>query len=346
MSACFGAIGRKRVLWTRIACVSAAMLAATPAARAQSFFGLFDTPESPHQIVRDLEDEGFQFRGPLIRRGDVYVADVVGSDGGRQRLVIDTHSGRVIERYAQHGWRDRPTWRERDLADVWGGPPRPPVGMDGRPPRDGYGEDNQEAPPPRRSGPDREFARGDDGNPPAVVYGDHDAGNGMMDLDRPKTPDTPKPRPHVAKHKTAPAAATASRDGKTDPSTAAAARADASSAATEAPKPTAVAPERAPVVAAKPVVETPKPEVEAAKPPVETSKPVVEASRPAEEAPKPEIETSRPVAEAPKPIIETPKPVAEVAKPAVETPKPVAAAAPSPKPKHKAINDLPVTPLD
>lgn len=105
----------------RFAATSALALAAallvTPAARAQGFFSFFEM--SPRQIADILEDDGYRLRGPMLRRGDVYVCNVVSITGRPARLIVDARDGHVLERYAS-------TPRRRHVGDEAGGlrPPR------------------------------------------------------------------------------------------------------------------------------------------------------------------------------------------------------------------------------
>ena len=64
-----------------------------------------------------------------MRRGDVYVCDVVDRAGVGQRFIIDARTGNVMERYRTHGEASREKraqvdWRER-ATNAWGYPPRP-----------------------------------------------------------------------------------------------------------------------------------------------------------------------------------------------------------------------------
>jgi hypothetical protein len=140
-----------KTVWAAAA-MAAALVSSAPGARAQGLFDLF--APSPGYIAAQLENAGYELRGPMSRRGDVYVCNVVGMRGDRLRLVIDAHTGRVLGSYPARGLRDRPSYaRERDLRDGWDSPPRPPhtIGADG--PRDGYsgqdGELDRPKPKPR-----------------------------------------------------------------------------------------------------------------------------------------------------------------------------------------------------
>src|SRR5579863_9723285 len=78
---------RRRALWT--AASAAILILMAPAARAQFFFNLFEPPAV--RVAHQLEVEGYDVRG-LVRRGDVYIADVVAQGGDRERLVIDART--------------------------------------------------------------------------------------------------------------------------------------------------------------------------------------------------------------------------------------------------------------
>ena len=140
-----------KTVWAAAA-MAAALVLSAPGARAQGLFDLF--APSPGYIAAQLENAGYELRGPMSRRGDVYVCNVVGMRGDRLRLVIDAHTGRVLEGYPARGLRDRPSYaRERDLRDGWDSPPRPPHTIGANAPRDGYsgqdGELDRPKPKPR-----------------------------------------------------------------------------------------------------------------------------------------------------------------------------------------------------
>jgi|SRR5579872_4751257 len=71
-----------------------------PAAHAQ-FFNFFFHNEGldPGDVQSMLEDRGLALTRPLHRNGGVYVADVEGPRGMRQRLIIDAESGRIVQRF-------------------------------------------------------------------------------------------------------------------------------------------------------------------------------------------------------------------------------------------------------
>ena len=305
---------KRRALWS--AASAAILILMAPAARAQFFFGIFEPPAV--RVAHQLEVEGYDVRG-LVRRGDVYVADVVAQGGDRERLVIDARTTRIVERFPSVAtrWRDDRYGygRDREDPDSWDAP-RPPLAIQQQ----------------RRD----EVARTD---PFAKPYGE-DGMNG------PPTStfevDKAKPKPHVVKRRPAPAAPVAKDAPSAPPATEVV-------VPTPTPNPAALAttPPNAPAAesqkpvspTAKDQEETPSPTVDAK--PAGSGKPVAEA--------KPEVE--------PRSVIQT-KPATEAspatvtkpieAKPVTET-KPVAevkATAPRPEKKPKAVNDVPVNPLD
>ena len=328
------------------ACAAAAVLILlAPAARAQNLFFLFEP--APLRIERQLESAGYELRGPLVRRGDVYVADVVGQTGARERLIVDARTARIVDRFPSVATRSREDrfgdWRDDE--NSWNdAPPRPPQGVAPRPHDDAWSDGNQDSGPAPRPKPHDEIARGDPSAKPNVIYGE-DGLNGpatsTVDVDK------AKPKPHVAKKKPAPAAPLAKVTPSVPPST-------DGIAPTPPPNPAAAAATPNP-----PTAESPKPVTPPAKVEVETStqageakapvdaKPVAEAKPLVE--PRPEIQTKAavemPAATETKPVetkpgAETNKPVAE-AKAATPTP-----AAPRSAEKKKAVNDVPVNPLD
>ena len=233
----------------------------------------------------ELDAGGYTLTGPLIRRGDVYLADVVVGRSGFERLVIDAGSGRIVERFRARParWRDAaPRDWNQDQSDSWDSPPRPPAGLAGPPPRATLDLPGARSEPAASS---RDlFVRGEDAAKPTVILGPGGARATSSDLtEKPK----PKPKPRDAKRKTAAPASVAK--------------------ATNPP-----APEKAAEPAAAPLAVTP-PAVNAASPP------------PPSRAAK---------ADAPASVVAAKSP------PPAETPD---AHAPT---KSKAVNDLPVTPLD
>ena len=63
-------------------------------------FNFFQPSEASVQDVYDaISDHGFRLAGPLMRNGDVYVADVVDRSRRRERLIIAARSGQIIQRF-------------------------------------------------------------------------------------------------------------------------------------------------------------------------------------------------------------------------------------------------------
>jgi hypothetical protein len=286
--------------WRKASWAAAAvLLLMAPAAKAQSFFGVFEP--SPRQIVRGLVDAGYDLRSDLVRRGDVYVVDVASFEGDDQRLVIDARSGRIVERFPGRGMR----WRARNADDAWDEAPRPPADI-ARPwwhqRLMGAGEAPRSPPPPIEGVAPRavevipapavrrdQVARTEDNPKPNILYGDGSSSN---------APDAAKakPKPHVVKRKPNPLAKATPEPTATP------------EAAAPAPTPTPVAK----IAPAAPVV----------------------VAKPPEPAPSP-VQTQA--------AVDPPKAVAVKPAPQVKS-EPQVKQAPAPKPK--AVNDLPVTPLD
>lgn len=130
--------------------LAAALTVAQPG-RAQSFFSFYEM--SPRQIVGMLEDDGYQLRGPMFRRGDVYVCNVVSVSGRPARLIVDARDGHVLENYAGRA----PRWRDLNSADA-------PQGA--HPPRD-VGSDDRGAASNDEGTSRRQEALGDLLNPPS-----------------------------------------------------------------------------------------------------------------------------------------------------------------------------------
>lgn len=87
-----------------LSAVAFAGLAVAPqAAHAQGLFGLFSFDVSPAEVAANINRHGYVVRSAIVRRGDVYLADVSGPTGAMQRLVIDAHSGQLEQRYAWRG---------------------------------------------------------------------------------------------------------------------------------------------------------------------------------------------------------------------------------------------------
>jgi hypothetical protein len=287
---------------TQLAATVAAVVALAPAAKAQGLFSLFGGGPSSYEIERRLEAGGYQLTHPLIRRGDVYIADVVIGRDDAERLVIDAETGRIVQRFRSGWtrWRDAaPRPWDAEQSDAWNAPPRPPADVD----LGGPGETLDL--PVVRQGPRAptgdQFARGEGATAPAVILGRGGARATPLDLI-----ERPKPKPSEAKRKTttpAPAAAAA-----TPASTPVAATTPPSAAV--APTPPASAPLAVTSPPASPIAATPP------SPPANASPPQIGKDD------------------------ASPSAVAAAKSPAPEAPAP-----PAPT-KSKAVNDLPVAPLD
>jgi hypothetical protein len=129
--------------WAGRAAVAVLLLAAPGAANAQGLFSIFGGGGGPssYEIERELAESGYELTGPLILRGDVYVADVIVRGEGPERLIVDPQSGRILQRFRTRGDR----WREAAAPpDAWGDDPRqwngprPPadISPSGQPPDD------------------------------------------------------------------------------------------------------------------------------------------------------------------------------------------------------------------
>ena len=247
----------------------AAALLLTPAAHAQGFYSFYGM--SPRQIVGMLDDDGYQLRGPLMRRGDVYVCDVVSVTGRSARLIVDARDGHVIERFAS-------VPRERRFGDE-------PNRM--RPPRD-IGDNG-----PRRSADDddstssRQTAMGG-GFHPLPHFNGGDALFGMQPTPTPQAAGRAKPKHHATRRHKEPAVAKGSgaKDSVAKDSGAKGAAATVDAKASDKPTDTsssvaAVAPS-AGVTPAKPEA-TPKPAPSAAREQAkaDSDKRVVAAPKPA-----------------------------------------------------------------
>ena len=193
---------RPRRRAAHLAAAVAVLLALSPAAKAQGLFSFFGGGPSSDDIERRLEASGYELTHPLIRRGDVYLADVAVGRGDVERLVIDAENGRIVQRF-HAGWgrpRDAapPAWDPEpfDARDL---PPRPPADVDRGAAGDALDLPDPRAEaraPPRAPIGDR-IARSDEPPAPAVNLGRNGA--------RPTSPDPlekPKPKPSEAKHKT------------------------------------------------------------------------------------------------------------------------------------------------
>jgi len=272
----------------RFAAVSGLALATAlivaPAARAQSFFSYYDL--SPRQVVGMLQDDGYALRGPMVRRGDVYLVNVDSVSGRSMRLIVSARDGRVLERFAT-----APRWRSDDEARV------------SRPPNDDGDRDDEVLHRDR-------MALGDVLNPPSRSYG-----SDSLFPTRPTPPASVPDAPHKSKHHAAkkhhePAIAKSPDEKDSGASMAAVAP---SGDAPKSPAVQTVKPAETPAAIETPKsVETPR----AVEAPREPAKPV-EASRPAEPAKPPEASKPAP---SPQPVQAKAEP--EKLEPAPVKPKP------------------------
>ncbi len=282
--------------FAHFAAAAAVLLVLSPSAKAQGLFTWFGGGPPPYEIERGLDAGGYTLTGPLVRRGDVYLADVVIGRSDFERLVIDAETGRIMQRFRLRParWRDdAPRDWDRDHADSWDAPPRPPAGLDRSEP-----SATLDLPPARRQPPASthdQVARDEDASKPMVILGPDGARATSSDLN-----EKSKSKPHDAKRKTVPPAAKA-----TNPP------APAQSAQS------AVAP---PAANAAPAANPPPPS------------PAAKADLAREPVAPTSASSGAPTGKADVAVAKAPPPA--------ETPDA------HPPNKSKAVNDLPVTPLD
>ena len=289
----------------QVAAIATALLALAPAARAQGLFTFLGGGPSPQDIAQRLDAAGYALTGPLMRRGDVYLADVVVM-GRRdaQRLVIDAETGRIVERYRVQParWRDTPPQAWNSDEDAWNVGPRPPVDLD-------------------RPAPNAQVAREE--NPALGTGAPRTTGAELIEQ-----PDKPKPKPHEVRRKSAPLAKT--------PAPSPTPQSDAS-AGPAATAPLLVTPPARPTVTPAPVAHTAKsePGPSTVTPPSTAAPNVTVPSAATPTAATPVLAPSATV------TAKTDQPAA------TKSPSPAADAADAKGPsKPKAVNDIPVTPLD
>jgi hypothetical protein len=112
-------------------------------AKAQFLFN-WDRALGPMQIERMIQASGYRLTGPVMRNGAVYLANVLGRENDRERLVIDARDGRLLQRYsagaARRQFADAEDWRAPPRQDIYDGwfdreedspAPRPPVDVYG-----------------------------------------------------------------------------------------------------------------------------------------------------------------------------------------------------------------------
>jgi hypothetical protein len=229
---------------------------------------------SPRQIVGVLSDDGYQLRGPIMRRGDVYVCDAVSVSGRSVRLIVSARDGRVIDRYATDDRR-----RYGDDGNGWGWS------------RQQRQADEDDTKPAQTHD---QFALGDLFNPPSRVYGNDMFAPRPTPAPSPTSDsvDTPKPKHHALKKHHDPAVAKAPA-GEPTP--------DAQPSATPSPSVAAVAPNAPDKTSVEPPKPTQTPGAVASPTPqpkqttVENDKPAaVEAQKPtAPVTQKPEVQRKK-----------------------------------------------------
>jgi hypothetical protein len=278
--------------------------AAIGPAGAQTLFGMFEPDVGAGYVAANIQRQGFVMRSALVRRGEVYVVDVSDPNGLSERLIIDVHTGGVIQRFPGRGGFYRqagPHYAPSFGGGGFGYPPRPDVDVPAARPY--VEEEEPEVGAPRVIG----------GLPPdggVHPTQSHDLAYGVDGRISPQGPSTDskpaeKPKAKVAKPKS-------SASPSASPSDAA-----STSPRTEPPATTAV---------------------EAAKPSAEVEKPTIEAVKPPVEAPKDRVKSATTKTDG---VVASTTPAEAPAAPAAPTVAPSAA-----KEKNKAINDIPVTPLD
>jgi hypothetical protein len=233
--------------------LAVAMFAAG-ATRAQSFFDSYQL--SPRQVAGVLSDDGYQLRGPIMRRGDVYVCDAVSVSGRSVRLIVSARDGHVIDRYATDDRR-----RYADEGNGWGWS-RPQRSVD----------ENDD----RSAQPRDQFALGDLFSGPSRVYG-NDSMFGPKPAPSPSPTsdsiETSKPKHHALKKHHDPAVAKAPASEPTP---------GAEPSATPSPSVAAVAPDKSSVEPPKPEVIKPAPTPDAVSSPTPQPKQTtVENEKPA-----------------------------------------------------------------
>jgi hypothetical protein len=188
-----------------IALAAALVSLGAPCAQAQLFN--WDSALPPTQIERMIQASGYRLTGPVIRRGPVYLANVLGRDNDPERLIIDAKEGRLLQRFpaagrrqplVSDGWSSQPPQTGSLFGWLTGGDddavaPRPPAGLDGEAPS----EPLRAAPvAPIHAPAIKEVARADDAASPYVIP----APNGAPAAIHAPLLEKPRLRPQ-AKHK-------------------------------------------------------------------------------------------------------------------------------------------------
>jgi hypothetical protein len=129
----------------------------------------FDSSVPAMEVERLLQESGYRLTAPIYRNGPVYVASVIGREDFPERLIIDAHDGRLLQRYAAPR-------RARDVAGDWSAP-RPHLA-----PRDGWLDSEDDSGAPR---------------PPGVISGDDNARHSPGANEVARTDDPPNSSPYV-----------------------------------------------------------------------------------------------------------------------------------------------------
>ena len=131
--------------------LGAVMACTLPSSQAFAQFSFFSNDVSAQDVYDTIADHGFRLAGPLVRNGNVYVADVIDRGRRRERLIISARNAQIVQRFfvdvsgsGRRGpYADPPparTARNSDddegffsrLTRGWGddSPPRPPASID------------------------------------------------------------------------------------------------------------------------------------------------------------------------------------------------------------------------
>lgn len=298
------------------ACALAISLVSLGATAASAQWFNWDDALPPMRVERMIAASGYRLTGPVIRNGEVYLANVLGREDDRERLVIDARDGRLLRRFAAAP-------RQRFAGADWSAAAPRSQGLFG-----GFfdREDRDDDFPARR--------------PPANVYGDAEEGMTRVPLAAPET------HPHAVQNGQVARAEDAT--GPSNPTIIMAPPAASSAPSLEKPraKPQVKHSKPAPAPVAQPATppENDKPTPVAALPPANL--PPTHANPHVQIAPSAPNPIHKEAVREPAPAAPS---VADSAKASV-TPTPEPAAAPPPAPKAVAskptVNDVPVAPLE
>jgi len=269
----------------------------------------------PMRVERMIAASGYRLTGPVVRNGEVYLANVLGREDDRERLIIDARDGRLLRRFAAP--------RQHFAGGDWSSPAPRPQGLFG-----GFFD---------REDRDDDFPRP---RPPANVYGDAEEGMTRVPL------AGPEPHAHAAQNNGQLARADESA-GPSSPTVILAPPAASGAPTLEKPrsKPQVKHSKPTPAPVAQPATppDNAKPAPVAALPPANAPQaPSHPHSELAPSAPNPvRTEASHePAAPAPSVAAANAKPIA--------TPTPEPATPPPPKAvaSKPTVNDVPVAPLE